>query len=87
MKRMMVTAAATLLLITPAAAKPKPCEELKSEIEAKIKKHGVQTFTLDIVAKGEAATSEKGDASKDAAKPGKVVGSCEGGTKQIIYRK
>jgi hypothetical protein len=55
-------------------AQAKACEELKGEIEAKIKKNGVDKFTLEIV---------------DAEKPvdGKVVGTCEGGTKKIVYKR
>ena len=52
----------------------KPCEELKSEIAKKLETNGVKTYTLDVVAK-----------EKDA--DGKVVGTCEGGTKKIVYRK
>jgi hypothetical protein len=52
----------------------KDCNELKSEIEAKIKKNGVESFTLDIV-------------DKDAQAEGKVVGSCDGGTKKIVYKR
>ena len=60
-----------------AGAQKKACEELKSEIEAKIKKSGVDKFTLDIV-----------DADKaEGAKDGKVVGSCDGGTKKIVYKR
>ena len=55
-------------------AQKKDCTELKSEIEAKIKKNGVESFTLDIV-------------DKDAQADGKVVGTCEGGTKKIVYKK
>jgi len=55
-------------------AQRKDCGELKSEIEAKIKKNGVDKFTLDIV-----------DADKQA--DGKVVGTCDGGTKKIVYKK
>ena len=91
MKRVLVGAVATLLLVTPAAAQPKHCDELKSEIEEKIKKNGVQTFTLDIVAKGGAAKSGaagEADAKKEgAASQGKVVGTCEKGTKEILYKK
>jgi hypothetical protein len=94
MKRALVTAAAMLLLVTPVLAQPKPCDQLKSEIGEKIKKNGVQTFTLDIVPKAEAAKAAKmeapkgGDAKKEgAAGQGKVVGSCDGGTKQILYKK
>lgn len=51
----------------------KPCEELKAEIAAKLDAKGVQGYTLDIVDKGDPA--------------GKVVGSCEAGTKEIVYRR
>ena len=94
MKRALVTAAATLLLATPGLAQTKGCDELKSEIEGKVKKNGVSTFTLDIVAKGETPKAEapKAGDAKDAKKEGaagqgQVVGTCEGGTKQILYKK
>jgi hypothetical protein len=47
---------------------------LKSEIAAKLDAKNVKGYTLEIVAK-----------DKDAE--GKVVGSCEGGTKKIMYLK
>jgi hypothetical protein len=52
----------------------KSCDELKSEIDTKLKAKGVKTFTLDIVAKAD-------------VKDGKVVGSCERGSKKITYKK
>jgi hypothetical protein len=52
----------------------KACEELKTEIAAKLDAKGVKGYTLDIVAK-----------DKDAE--GKVVGTCDGGTKKIVYTK
>ncbi|MDN6855289.1 DUF1161 domain-containing protein [Pseudomonas sp. CAN2814] len=52
----------------------KPCEELKSEIEAKIKAKGATSFSLEVVDKGNAGGKQ-------------VVGSCEGGTKEIVYSK
>lgn len=55
-------------------AQVKPCEELKTEIAAKIEAKGVKNYTLEIV-----ATESVGDA--------KVVGSCEGGTKKIVYTR
>ena len=58
---------------TPAQA-AKPCEELKDEITKKLDAKGVKGYTLEIVAK-----------DKDAE--GKVVGTCEGGTKKIIYTR
>ena len=44
------------------------------EIEAKIKKNGVEKFSLDVV-----------DVDKSAE--GKVVGTCDGGSKKIVYKK
>ena len=60
--------------VSPAWAQRKDCNELKGEIEAKIKKNGVEKFTLDIL-------------EKDAQADGKVVGSCDGGTKKIVYKR
>ena len=57
-----------------AMAAGKPCEELKSEIAAKIDAKGASGYSLEVVDKG---------ASTDA----KVVGSCEGGTKEIVYKR
>ena len=72
---MRVLMAAVLLLAgAPAIAQVKPCEELKSEIETKIKNNGVQEFTLTI-------------ADKDAAGDGKVVGTCDNGAKEIVYKR
>jgi hypothetical protein len=58
----------------PALAQRKDCGELKGEIEAKIKKNGVEKFSLEVV-----------DADKQA--DGKVVGTCDGGTKKIVYKR
>jgi hypothetical protein len=58
---------------TPAQT-AKPCEELKDEITKKLDAKGVKGYTLEIVAK-----------DKDAE--GKTVGTCDGGTKKIIYTK
>ncbi len=66
------------VLFVPAcgyAQAAKPCEELKTEIAAKLDAKGVKGYSLDIVAK-----------DADAA-DGKVVGACEGGTKKIVYKK
>lgn len=64
-----------LLFSATALAAPKPCEELKAEIETKIQSAGVTAYTLEIVTNAEV---------KD---PSMVVGSCEGGTRKIIYQK
>ena len=52
----------------------KPCEELKAEIDAKIRKNGVEKFTLDVL-------------DMDAQAEGKVVGTCDGNTKKIVYKR
>jgi len=70
----LIAIAASLLIASPALAQVKPCEELKAEIDAKIKANGVAAFTTTIV-------------DKDAAEDGKVVGTCEGGTKKIVYKR
>lgn len=54
---------------------PKACDELKSEIAAKLDAKGVKSYTLEIVEK-----------DKEVAE-GKVVGTCEGGTKKIVYQR
>ncbi|MBD8096950.1 DUF1161 domain-containing protein [Pseudomonas fluorescens] len=57
-----------------ALAAGKPCDELKSELTAKLDAKGVQHYSLDVVDKG-------------AAADGQVIGSCEGGTKEIVYKR
>jgi hypothetical protein len=69
----MIAFLALSFVVAPAFA-AKNCEELKSEIAAKIDAKGVTGYTLEII-----ATEE--------VKDQKVIGSCEAGTKKIIYRK
>ncbi len=71
--RKVIVVGIVLLLATPAFAM-KPCDELKSEIDAKLKAKGVANYTLEIVANADV---------KDQT----VVGSCEGGTKKIVYKR
>lgn len=73
MKKLMV-ALGLLSLAGGAFAAGKPCEELKSEIAAKLDAKGVPGYSLDVVDKG--TTTD-----------GKIVGTCEGGAKEIIYKK
>ncbi|WP_236236212.1 DUF1161 domain-containing protein [Pseudomonas faucium] len=69
----LVLAVGLMVLAGGALAAGKPCEELKGEIAAKLDAKGVKGYTLEVVKKGEPA--------------GKVVGSCEGGSKEIVYRR
>lgn len=74
---MKVVAAIAILFVVPMLAYadgPKPCEVLKSEIAAKLDAHGSKGYTLEIVA-------------KDKEAEGKVVGTCDAGSKKIVYTK
>ena len=61
-------------MATSVLAAPKPCEELKTEIEAKIQANNVSSYTLEIVSNEEVHDENM------------VVGSCENGSKKIIYQ-
>jgi hypothetical protein len=74
MKRL-VLAIICCALTTSVLAAPKSCEELKAEIEAKIQANNVSSYTLEIVTNDEVHDQNM------------VVGSCEYGTKKIIYQK
>jgi hypothetical protein len=74
MKKLVLAVALCLVVPFPALAQRKACDELKGEIEGKIKANGVADFTLDAVA-------------ADQVKDEKVVGSCDGGTKKIVYKR
>ncbi len=52
----------------------KPCEELKADISAQLDKKGIKGYELNIVENGKVTE-------------GKVVGSCDGGSKKIIYAR
>jgi len=51
-----------------------PCDEVKGQIAAKLDAKHVANYTLDVV---------PADQNSDA----KVVGTCEGGAKKIIYSR
>ena len=70
----LILALGLLSIAGTALAAGKPCEELKTEIAAKLDAKGVSGYTLEIVDKG-------------ASTGGKVVGTCEGGSKEIVYKK
>lgn len=55
-----------------AQAAPKPCDELKAEIAAKLDEKGVKGYEINAV-----ENDKVGDAQ--------VIGSCDGGTKKLTY--
>ena len=64
---------ATAILLTQAVqAAPKPCDELKAEVAARLDEKGVKGYELTAV-----ENDKVGDA--------KVVGSCDGGTRKLTY--
>lgn len=75
--KVLIAVVASLLIAAPALAQRKDCNELKAEIDAKIKQNGVKEFSLEVV-------------PNDQVKEGMgaaVVGSCDGGTKKIVYKR
>ncbi len=67
------------------------CDDVKSQIDAKLQAKGVKSYTLDIVpvAAPEAAPAAASGAAAAPAKAPevKVVGTCEGDSKQIVYKR
>ena len=64
----------SMLFCLPAMAQVKPCEELKNEIDEKVRKNGAENYKLEIV-----PTDQVGDRT--------VVGSCNGGKEKIVYTR
>lgn len=52
----------------------KSCDDLKAEIGKKLEAKGVTSYSLDVVDKGKESD-------------GKVVGTCDGGTKSLVYKR
>jgi hypothetical protein len=67
-------AVAALLGLAAASALATPCDEVKSQVDAKLKGHGVKAYALDVVAAAD-------------VKDQKVVGSCEAGKKKLVYKR
>ena len=75
MKRIILSLVLVMAFCCPSAfAEIKSCEELKTEIEAKLKAKGVEGYTLEII-------------PTDQVKDQKIIGSCEGGAKKISYSR
>ena len=70
----LLAALSLVLVALPASAQIKPCEELKAEIAAKIEANGVAAYQLEII-------------PIDQETDWKVVGTCDGQTNKIIYKR
>ncbi len=77
-----------LTLITfPAMADILPCDALKARVDAKLQAKGVQTYTLEIEPISDAGSNAASSIPATTAKKGKQVGTCDGGTKRLIYTR
>jgi hypothetical protein len=72
--RRFIGVATLIVAVIPVAALARDCNEVKAEIDAKITAKGVTGFVLEIV-------------DAPSVKEGKIVGTCGGGAKQIVYRR
>lgn len=66
------------------------CDSLKAQIDAKLQAKGIPSYTLEIVpiAQADPAPASGVAAAAPARETtGKVVGTCEGDTKQILYTR
>ncbi|HLQ75822.1 MAG TPA: DUF1161 domain-containing protein [Terriglobia bacterium] len=74
MRHRILSAAIILTLFSVSAfSQSKSCDELKMDVATKIEANGVKNYELTIVK------------TDDVKKEDNVVGSCEGGTKKIVY--
>jgi len=77
MKKTIHRLAAAMLLACSAAAghaQGSSCEDIRAQIDAKVRATGVNDFSLSIL-------------DADAPSSGRVVGSCQLGTKKIVYER
>ena len=72
--RRFIGVATLMVAVIPVAALARDCNEVKAEIDAKITAKGVTDYVLEVV-----------DAPN--VKQEKIVGTCGGGAKQIVYRR
>ena len=77
------------LVSLPAMADILSCDALKARVDAKLQAKGVQSYTLEIVATEGPSSSTDAASAVPAIKmsKGKEVGTCDGGTKRLIYTR
>lgn len=73
MKQLMLASSLILMSVTSWAAVTS-CDEIKGKIETKLAGKGVAHYTLQVV-------------EKDVETSDRVVATCEGGSKKIIYTR
>jgi len=81
--------AAPVAAAAPATPARLPCETLKARLDAKLQAKGVPSYTLEIVPI-EGANSGTDSASgvvSTQKSNAKQVGTCDGGTKRLMYTR
>jgi Protein of unknown function (DUF1161) len=70
-----VVTVTVVLFASVAAYAAKPCRELKDDIARKLDEKGIKFYQLEIVPAGKVKDQQK------------IVGSCDGGKKKILYSR
>jgi hypothetical protein len=75
MRKLVILSVSMLVLsLAPAFAQRKDCEELKKEIAAKLDAKNIKNYMLEIIPAAD-------------VKDEKVVGTCDLGTKRVVYKR
>lgn len=77
------------LISLPVMAELLPCDVLKTRVDAKLQSKGIQSYTLEIMPIEDASTTTGAASAVTATitSKGKQVGTCDAGTKRLIYTR
>lgn len=75
------------LLSFPALGEILSCETLIQRVDAKLQAKGVPSYTLEFETIANTGTAAASGVSISKPRKGAVVGTCNGGTKRLIYTK
>jgi hypothetical protein len=88
MRKVALIASLTLIPL-PSMAEVLSCDVLKARVDAKLQAKGVPSYMLEIVDSEESHNTADAASAVPAVKTsrGKEVGTCNGGTKRIMYTR
>lgn len=87
MRKVALFACLTMTAV-PASAEILSCDTLKARVDARLQAKGVPSYTLEIVPiAAPAPVAASGVPAAPQAVKGKEVGTCEGGTKRLMYTR
>ena len=77
------------LVSLPAIAETLSCDALKARVDAKLQEKGVQSYTLEVMPAKDSMDTADTASAVAGTRPGKgkEVGTCDGGTKRLVYTK